>query len=250
MFKKCLSCSSEATGTKLDRFLIKLRLVGLVVNVSRERKPVVRFLLGLWGFFRVESYQWLQKLALQWLPCQAPGIIGSALGLVGRVSAYCDWVRWLWSATSILSVAAPKLVSTDPSLRYTSMLLGREPSSQPKTVIWNWSYLIYPVVWLTVGAPLWILQPASSIPQPPRWPSGKASASRAEDPGFESRLRRDFSGVESYQWLKKLALQWIPCQAPDVIGSALGPVGPVSVYCDWVRWKVLVCNFYLSVAAR
>ena len=27
----------------------------------------------------------------------------------------------------------------------------------------------------------------------------KASASRAEDPGFESRLRRDFSEVESYQ---------------------------------------------------
>ena len=26
-----------------------------------------------------------------------------------------------------------------------------------------------------------------------------ASVSRAEDPGFESRLRRDFSGVESYQ---------------------------------------------------
>ena len=34
---------------------------------------------------------------------------------------------------------------------------------------------------------------------PPRWPSGKASASRAEDPRFESRLRRDFFGVESYQ---------------------------------------------------
>ena len=30
----------------------------------------------------------------------------------------------------------------------------------------------------------------------------EASASRAEDPGFESRLRRDFFGVESYQWLK------------------------------------------------
>ena len=27
----------------------------------------------------------------------------------------------------------------------------------------------------------------------------KASASRAEDPGLESRLRRDFLGVESYQ---------------------------------------------------
>ena len=38
--------------------------------------------------------------------------------------------------------------------------------------------------------------------RPPRWPSGKASASIAEDPGFESRLRRDFFGVESYQWLK------------------------------------------------
>ena len=30
----------------------------------------------------------------------------------------------------------------------------------------------------------------------------KASASTAEGPGFESRLRRDFFGVESYQWLK------------------------------------------------
>ena len=38
--------------------------------------------------------------------------------------------------------------------------------------------------------------------RPPRWPSGKAFASRAGDPGFESRLRRDFFGVESYQWLK------------------------------------------------
>ena len=33
----------------------------------------------------------------------------------------------------------------------------------------------------------------------------------------------------------KLALQWLPCQAPGVLGSALGPVGPVSVYCAWVR---------------
>ena len=35
-----------------------------------------------------------------------------------------------------------------------------------------------------------------------------------------------------------LALQWLPCQAPGVIGSVLGLVSPVSVYCDWVRWKV------------
>ena len=42
------------------------------------------------------------KLALQWLPCQAPGVIGSMLGLVSLVSVYCDWVRLkVWSATSI-----------------------------------------------------------------------------------------------------------------------------------------------------
>ena len=42
----------------------------------------------------------IPKLALQWLPCQAPGI--TVLGLVSLVSEYCDWVRWkVWSATSI-----------------------------------------------------------------------------------------------------------------------------------------------------
>ena len=34
-----------------------------------------------------------ERLVLQWLPCQAPGVLGSALGLVGPVSIYCDWVR-------------------------------------------------------------------------------------------------------------------------------------------------------------
>ena len=48
---------------------------------------------------------------------------------------------------------------------------------------------------------------------------------------------------------QKLALQWLPCQAPDVIGSTLGLVGPVSVY--WLgEVESLICNFYLSVAAR
>ena len=65
----------------------------------------------------------------------------------------------------------------------------------------------------------------------------KASASRAEDPGFESRLRRDFSRVV-IPVASKVALRWLPGQAPGVIGSALGLAGPVSVYCDWVRWRV------------
>ena len=42
------------------------------------------------------------KLALQWLHCQVPCIIGSVLGLVGLVSVYCYWVRHkVWSATFI-----------------------------------------------------------------------------------------------------------------------------------------------------
>ena len=39
-------------------------------------------------------------------------------------------------------------------------------------------------------------------PEPPRWLSGKASASGAEDPGFESHLRRDFSGSSHTSDLK------------------------------------------------
>ena len=63
----------------------------------------------------------------------------------------------------------------------------------------------------------------------------KVSAPKAEGPEFESRLRQDFTGSSHTSDFKKLALQWLPCQAPGVIGSALGLVGPVSVYCDWVR---------------
>ena len=70
---------------------------------------------------------------------------------------------------------------------------------------------------------------------PPRWPSGKASASRAEDPGFESPLAPGFFRGRVIPVTQKLALLCLPCQAPGVIGSALGLVGQVSVYCDWVR---------------
>ena len=73
---------------------------------------------------------------------------------------------------------------------------------------------------------------------PPRWSSGKTSVSRAEDPGFEFRLRRDFFRGRVIPVTYKLEPQWLPCRAPGVIGSAPGLVGPMSVYCDWVRWKV------------
>ena len=47
-----------------------------------------------------------------------------------------------------------------------------------------------------------LFQSESNQARPPCWPSGKASASSEKDPGFESRLRRDFSGAESYRWLQ------------------------------------------------
>ena len=58
----------------------------------------VRFPLAPWVFFsRVESHQRHKKqnkkkqLALQWVPCKAPGITESARVLVGPVAVY--WVR-------------------------------------------------------------------------------------------------------------------------------------------------------------
>ena len=65
----------------------------------------------------------------------------------------------------------------------------------------------------------------------------KASASRAEDPGFESRLRRDFSGSNHTSDLKigtpVAVLPGVWCYRVSA-----GTGGPVTVYCDWVRWKV------------
>ena len=62
----------------------------------------------------------------------------------------------------------------------------------------------------------------------------KASASGAEDPGFESRLRRDFSGSSHTNDCGHSS--GYPA-TPGVIGLVLGLVDPVSEYCDWVRWK-------------
>ena len=77
---------------------IQDRLDDLVVKASATRAEDPRFAPG---FFRGRVIPVTSKLALQWLPCQSPGVIGSVLGLVGPVSVYCDWVRGkVWSATS------------------------------------------------------------------------------------------------------------------------------------------------------
>ena len=107
-------------------FLAADRLVGLVVrHLPRERK-IPGSNSACTGIFRGRVIPVTQKLALQCLPCLAPGVIGSALGLVSLVSVYCDWVI----CNFYLSVAARKLVWADPSLRYTRMLLGHKATNK------------------------------------------------------------------------------------------------------------------------
>ena len=65
----------------------------------------------------------------------------------------------------------------------------------------------------------------------------KASALRAADPGFKSCLHRgNFTGLSHTGDLKNGRFSvCLPCQVPGILGSAMGLIGPVSVYCDWVR---------------
>ena len=107
---------------------LSLRLVGLVVKASASRAEDLGFesLIPLApGFCRCRVIL-VSELALQWLPCQAPGVIGSVLELVGPVSVYCNKVRWtVWSATCISVWQHVKLSEQIRPLRYTRMLLGR-----------------------------------------------------------------------------------------------------------------------------
>ena len=76
-----------------------------------------------------------------------------------------------------------------------------------------------------------------SVFRPPRRPNGKASPRERKVPGSNRACGGTFRG-RVIPVTQKLAFQWLPCQAPGVMGSALGLVGPVSVYCDWVRKNV------------
>ena len=53
-----------------------------------------------------------------------------------------------------------------------------------------------------------------------------------------SRLPRNFAGSCYTSDFTTGSLWWLPCQVPGVIGSVLGLLGLVSVYCDLKRWKV------------
>ena len=62
----------------------------------------------------------------------------------------------------------------------------------------------------------------------------KACASRAEDPGFESHLRRDISG-SSHTGDLNIGTPVATLPGAWCYRVNTGTVGPVSVYCNWVR---------------
>ena len=70
------------------------RLAGPVVKASTSRgaDPGFDSRLRCGDFFPGRVMPVTSKLPLHWLPCQALGVIGSAMGLAGPVSVYCDWV--------------------------------------------------------------------------------------------------------------------------------------------------------------
>ena len=74
-----------------------------------------------WIFLLVESRPVTLTLVLQWLPCQASGATGPALGLVGPLSVYRGFFSWL-SQTSDFNIGAP--VATLPGFCVTGPALG------------------------------------------------------------------------------------------------------------------------------
>ena len=77
----------------------------------------------------------------------------------------------------------------------------------------------------------------------------KASASRAEDPGFESRLRRDFLGSSHTSDLKiGTPVATLPGAWCYRVSAGTGQPGVSILGLGEVEsW---ICNFYLSVAAH
>ena len=77
----------------------------------------------------------------------------------------------------------------------------------------------------------------------------KASASRAEDPGFESRLRRIFSGSSHTSDLNiGTPVATLPGAWPYRVSAGTGRPGVCILRLG--EMESLICNFYLSVAAR
>ena len=85
---------------------------------------------------------------------------------------------------------------------------------------------------------------------PPRWPSVvEASALEAEGPEFESRLRRDFSGLSHTSDFKiGTPVATLPGAWHYKVSAGTGRPSVSILWLDEV--ESLICSFCLSVAAR
>ena len=160
------------------------------------------------------------KLALQWLPCQAPGVIGSALGPVSPVSVYCDWVRWkVWSATSISVWQHVKLsgqirpwdtlaccwdfkqasnqhcLSISVHLYCTVSYFGLAFCNKLAHLLVRW---FISALLIKLSFP----PPPTPPPPPPRWPNGWGVRLGSGRSGVRIPLATRFCRVESYQWFR------------------------------------------------
>ena len=85
------SMCNRSGGISVNSFVrITYRVVGLVVkaSASRAEDPEIESRRDFSG----SSHTCDLKIGTP--VATLPGVIGSALGLVGPVSAYCDWARW------------------------------------------------------------------------------------------------------------------------------------------------------------
>ena len=193
------------------------------------------------------------------LQCQAPGRVATvvARGILVSTPTYAwpcgvrDRIDWpgvssltgrilVWPAASIWLWQHISAAWAKQSLKATLSVAGTSISQQSPSVQTGQS--------VSEGH----TYPGSSPAQSHHRLAGlvvKSSASGAEDPGFESRLRRDFSGSShTSDWKISTPLATLPgawhCRVragtgrPDVSILWLGEV------------ESLICNFYLSVAAR
>ena len=142
------------------------------------------------------------------VPCQATDGTRSALGLVGPLSAYCGWVR----QKDCHCTGMQRCVSRwDWSARCPHTLTGRDRKFELQLLSRTFDLQLLSQCGSTYNCPgrsvlryasMLLKRPAANQQQHQDMyllSSQLASASRAEGPGFESRLRRDFFGAESYQ---------------------------------------------------
>ena len=145
-------------------------------------------------------------MVLQWLPCKASGVIGSAVGLVVALSVCLDNKSTSTSVWQHVNL---------------SEQIGRWDTL---ACCWN---VKQPTTATTGFANTTSLSPIESSRLVGR--VVKASVFRAADLGSIPAFAVDLFPGRVIPMTSTLALPRLPCQVPGAIGSALGLVGMVSV---------------------